>query len=171
MPSISCPLLGLAAYSGVGKTTLLIQLLPLLRQRGIRVAVLKHSHHPCEIDKPGKDSYVLHHAGAAQTLIASANRTVLRTRHTTTPSWEESVQRMGENADLVLIEGYKSAALPKLELHRPRLGHPLLWEQDSNIIAVAIDEPLHRELSVPLLNLNDPSVITDFIVSWLNTEH
>ncbi|MEE4376375.1 MAG: molybdopterin-guanine dinucleotide biosynthesis protein B [Candidatus Competibacteraceae bacterium] len=169
MPSFSCPVLGLAAYSGVGKTTLLIHLLPMLRQHGVRPAVLKHSHHPCEIDKPGKDSYMLHHAGAVQTLIASANRTVLRIRHTARPNWEESVHRLGEEADLILLEGYKAVTIPKLELHRPRLGHPLLCAQDSNIIAVATDEPLAWDLSVPLLELNDPSMIADFIVSWLNT--
>jgi molybdopterin-guanine dinucleotide biosynthesis protein B len=168
MSSASCPVLGLAAFSGVGKTTLLTRLLPLLKQRGLRLAVLKQSHHPCEIDQPGKDSHVLHHAGATQTLIASAHRTVLRMRHVAKPSWTESLQRLGEEADLVLVEGYKAAAFPKLELHRPRFGRALLCEHDATIIAVASDEPLTRVLPVPLLDLNDPSVIADFIVSWLN---
>jgi molybdopterin-guanine dinucleotide biosynthesis protein MobB len=169
MPSWSPAVLGLAAAGGTGKTILLARLIPLLQRQGVRLAVLKHSHHDCEIDRPGKDSHVLHQAGAVQTLIASSRRTVLLSRHAAEPPLEESLRRLAGTVDLVLVEGYKGAAIPKLELHRPRLGHPLQCFTDPHIIAVLSDEALPDPLPVPWLDLNDPPAVAAFVTAWLRS--
>lgn len=159
--------LGIAGFSGSGKTTLLTQVIPLLRRHGLRLAVIKHAHHDFELDIPGKDSYRLRHAGATQTLLASAHRRALITE---LPSPEEPVledllmQLDSTLSDLVLVEGMRHGAHPKLEIHRPSLGHPLLANQDDRIIAVASDmAELAAERPVQRLDLNDPHAVAAFI--------
>lgn len=162
------PLLGFAAFSGTGKTTLLRALLPLLKERGLRVGVIKHAHHTFDIDVPGKDSYELRRAGAAQMLVASRHRWALVTE---TPGSQEP--RLAEllsylsadTLDLVLVEGFKAETFPKIELHRPSLGHPLLCHTDPSVIAIATDAPLPDAPSLPLLDLNDPAGIMAFVVT------
>jgi molybdopterin-guanine dinucleotide biosynthesis protein MobB len=160
--------LGFAAYSGTGKTTLLKQLIPLLREQGLRLAIIKHSHHDFEIDHPGKDSYELHHAGSLQTLIISKYRSALISE---TPSHQEpdflnTLQQLDlNNIDLVLVEGFRDEiSLPRIELHRPSLNKPLIYLQSDNIIAIASDSPL--ETPIPLLDLNQISEISNFILNW-----
>ncbi|HKQ31460.1 MAG TPA: molybdopterin-guanine dinucleotide biosynthesis protein B, partial [Burkholderiales bacterium] len=139
------PLLGIAAYSGTGKTTLLRQLLPLLRAHGLRVAIVKHAHHSFDTDIPGKDSYELRKAGATQMLVASRHRWALvaETGDDAEPNLEKLLSRLDHtNLDLVLVEGFKSERFRKIELHRPSLGNPLLHPLDQSIIAIATDAPL-----------------------------
>jgi molybdopterin-guanine dinucleotide biosynthesis protein MobB len=161
--------LGFAAYSGTGKTTLLKKLIPVLCQQGLRLAIIKHSHHDFEIDHPGKDSYELHHAGAIQTLITSKYRSALISENTyrEEPDFLNALQQLDlNNIDLVLVEGFRDEIkLPRIELHRPSLNKPLIYPQSDNIIAIACDSPLETEL--PLLDLNHIAEISQFIIQWL----
>ncbi|AZV32600.1 molybdopterin-guanine dinucleotide biosynthesis protein B [Cobetia sp. ICG0124] len=137
----ACPLLGIAAWSGTGKTTLLEQLLPALRERGLRVAVIKHAHHAFDVDTPGKDSHRLRSAGATPMLVASAQRFALMME---TPDQQEAdleqlvAQLDGLAVDLILVEGFKQWPLPKLELHRAAVGKPLRALHDPWIRALAV---------------------------------
>jgi molybdopterin-guanine dinucleotide biosynthesis protein MobB len=158
------PILGIcAAGSNAGKTTLITKLIPELIKRNIRVSVIKHAHHNFDIDYPGKDSYQIREAGAVQTLIASSKRWALMTEIANEPNLEELIAQINpEFADLILVEGFKQAPIPKIEVHRPGLDMPLLAGSGVNIIAVASDAKL--ELSVPVLDLNDIAQIADFIM-------
>jgi len=163
------PVLGFAAFSGTGKTTLLRQLIPLLAQRDVRVALIKHAHHDFDIDKPGKDSYELRRAGAAQVLIASDRRRALLTEHVPPrilPLDELVAQLDLAAVDLVLVEGFRQSAFPKIELQRPSLNRPPLWPDDPDIIAVAADAPLAAG-DLPVLDLNDPAAVSAFIIDWM----
>jgi len=158
-----------AAGSNAGKTTLITQLIPELAKRNIRVSVIKHAHHQFDIDHPGKDSFSIREAGAVQTLIASGKRWALMTEMMRTPNYSDEAnldelldQINPDYADLILVEGFKQAAIPKIEVYRPSVHQLLLAREDKNIIAVATDEPL--ELSIPTLDLNNISAIADFII-------
>jgi molybdopterin-guanine dinucleotide biosynthesis protein MobB len=160
------PVIGFAAFSGTGKTTLLKQLIPLLRERGRRPGLIKHAHHRVEFDQPGKDSYELRKAGAEQVLLASVNRWALMVERLDErePELKELLARMDlSTLDLVLVEGFRHLAFPKIELHRTCLGSPLLCEQDDSIVAVASDEPISLVKELPRLDLNNPVAIADFI--------
>ena len=160
------PVIGVAAYSGTGKTTLLRKVLPQLRAQGMRVAVVKHAHHSFDTDVPGKDSYELRKAGATQMLVASRHRWALvtETGDAAEPQLEELLARLDQaSLDLILVEGFKAEAFPKIELHRPSLGHPLLYPLDKSIVAIASDAPLARKPAITLLDLNRPEQITAFI--------
>ena len=166
------PVLGFAAYSGTGKTTLLKKLIPLLAAQGMRVSVIKHAHHNFDIDKPGKDSYELRKVGARQMLVASSRRWALMAENDTVcdPELDAMVRRLDHDSiDLVLVEGFKHLAFTRIELHRPALGHPLLYPDDSSIIALAADAPLDSG-DLPLLDLNDTAAISRFILSWLRLQ-
>lgn len=166
---VSCPrpMLGISAFSGTGKTTLLTQLLPQLRKKGLRVAVIKHAHHQFDIDKPGKDSYQIREAGASQVVVASKNllalmQTPLIAREE--PQLTECLARLDyAQLDLVLVEGFKQANFAKLELHRPSLGKPLLANDDPHIIALASDAKVSLNRDLPVLDLNDIGKIAEFI--------
>ena len=161
------PIIGFAAWSGTGKTTLLRQLIPWLGARGLRVAVIKATHHDFEIDRPGKDSYELRRAGASQVLIASPHRTALIVEHARSvePELSDLLVRLdADRLDLVLVEGMRHADLPKIELHRPALGRPLLFPDDPRIIAIASDAPLDRPAPIPVLDLNNVAAIGEFIL-------
>lgn len=160
------PIVGFAAWSGTGKTTLLKELLPLLGARGLRVGVVKHAHHSFELDYPGKDSYELRKAGAAQTLIASRARWALMVEQPRErePRLDEVLLELDQAAlDLILVEGFKDEQFPKIELHRPSLRRPLLFPRDHTIIAVASDAPLASPCDLPVLDINDQAVIATFI--------
>lgn len=164
----SVPVLGIAAFSGTGKTTLLTKLLPILKSHGLRIGMIKHAHHTFEVDHPGKDSYELRKAGAEQMLIASRNRWALMVE--TIPEAEPQLQALlphldPNTLDLILVEGFKHERFPKIELHRPSLGHPLLFPGDETVVAVACDAPLPVRTSLPVLDLNDPGQIADFILT------
>jgi len=163
------PVLGFAAFSGTGKTTLLKQLILLLAQRDVRVSIIKHAHHDFDTDKPGKDSYELRRAGARQVLVASDRRWALITENdaVAAPGLNELIARLDqERVDLVLVEGFKNVPFARIELHRPSLGYPLLYPDDDSIIAVAADETLDTG-DLPLLDINDAVGVAEFILSWL----
>lgn len=165
-PPPDTPVLGFAAYSGTGKTTLLRELLPLLCERGVCVGMIKHAHHNFDVDKPGKDSFELRKAGAQQMLVTSSQRWALMVEreYEHEPRLEEHVAHLDHSTlDLVLVEGFKQARFPKIELHRPSLGKPLLFPHDENIIAVASDSPLILPGHIEALDLNDPRRIASFI--------
>jgi molybdopterin-guanine dinucleotide biosynthesis protein B len=161
------PLLGFSAFSGTGKTTLLTQLLPILKADGLRIAVVKHAHHQFEIDHPHKDSYELRKAGANQMLIASRGRMALiaETDNTCEPDLSTLLSHLDpRHLDLVLVEGFKREAIAKIELHRPKLGTPLLCRNDPNIIAIATDQQISSlPEGLPVLDLNQPAAIAEFI--------
>ncbi|MBI1173793.1 MAG: molybdopterin-guanine dinucleotide biosynthesis protein B [Sideroxydans sp.] len=160
-------LLGFAGYSGSGKTTLLEKVLPLLKQHGLRVSVIKHAHHNFDIDRPGKDSFRHREAGAQEVLIASGYRWALmhELREEAEPTLEELCARLSP-CDLVLIEGYKFSDIPKIEVHRTVTGHPLLYPDDAQIIAVATD---HQEpLPVTKLDIDAPQQVADHILNYFS---
>ncbi len=161
------PVLGFAAYSGTGKTTLLTELIPLLKDTGLRLGVIKHAHHKVDIDKPGKDSYELRKAGAGQVLLATAQRWALMVEEDAKgdPDLQRMLDRLDASIlDLILVEGFRHVPFPKIELHRPALGKPLLFPQDSSIIAIAIDGELPTDTQLPVLDINSPHAIRDFIL-------
>ncbi|GEK46145.1 molybdopterin-guanine dinucleotide biosynthesis protein B [Bisbaumannia pacifica] len=163
------PLLGIAAWSGTGKTTLLEALLPRLAERGLQVAVIKHAHHEFEVDRPGKDSHRLRQAGAAPMLVASRRRVALmyETPGQEEPELLELIDLLRpRRPDLVLVEGFKAWPLPKLELHRPELGKPLLAPQDPWVRAVASPAPLALPAAVEGLDLNDHQALADWVAAW-----
>lgn len=166
------PLLALAAWSGTGKTTLLKQLIPLLRERGIRPGLIKHTHHDMDVDKPGKDSYELRKAGAEQTLVASSQRWALMTE---TPDGKEpDLYRLAgrmdsRHLDLILVEGFKHEAIAKIQLYRDGCGHePEEIQPDSYTLALASDIPF--DVGLPQLDINQPREIVDFIAEWLKQQ-
>ncbi|MGZ8250180.1 molybdopterin-guanine dinucleotide biosynthesis protein B [Methylomagnum sp.] len=167
LPSAHVPLLGFAAFSGTGKTTLLTQLIPRFTAGGLRVGLIKHSHHDFEIDYPGKDSYQLRHAGASPVMLSSSHRRAIITelRVAREPSLNDELRYFDQTGlDLILVEGFKRERFPKIELHRPALGRPLLFPDDDTIIAIATDAPLPVEPAIPRLDLNDPDRIARFIL-------
>ena len=162
-------LLGFAAWSGTGKTSLLEQVLPLLRKADIQVGVIKHSHHDFEIDKPGKDSHRLRQAGAIETLIASRHRWALVHENTELqePLLADLVRHLDPEIELVLVEGFRHEAFPKIELHREAVGKPWLHPDDEAIIAIACDNPDNTDSSLPVMDINQPRQISDFILDYL----
>lgn len=161
------PVLGFAAFSGVGKTSLLTSLLPILKENGLRVGVIKYSHHDYEIDKPGKDSYRLREAGASPMMLVSPYRRVIITEFQ--PKREIKLREQlallpAEELDIILVEGFKDEAFSKIELHRPQLGKPLLYPQDEYILAIASDQAISTPDYLPCLDLNDAQSIANFII-------
>ncbi|MEK2097816.1 bifunctional molybdopterin-guanine dinucleotide biosynthesis adaptor protein MobB/molybdopterin molybdotransferase MoeA [Vibrio parahaemolyticus] len=166
--TLNIPILGFAAYSGTGKTTLLEALLPKLTEAGLRIGMLKHAHHNFDVDKPGKDSYRLRKAGASQMLIASRNRFALMTE---TPEAEAEFEYLltrfdEDKLDVVLVEGCKNIAFPKIELHREEVGKPWLYPHDENIIAIASDTA-ELDSELPQMNINDLDAIAQFVLQYV----
>lgn len=156
-------LLGFIGSSGSGKTSLVEQLLPLLKQHGLRVSAMKHAHHGFDLDRPGKDSFRYREAGAEEVMLVAGGRWVLlREEEATLP---ELLARMTP-VDLVLVEGFKLAELPKIEVFRPSLGKPPFYPGNPGIIAVASDESVDTQ-GRTLLPLNEPEKIADFILSHI----
>lgn len=159
------PLLGITGYSGSGKTTLLEKLIPELIARGIRVSVIKHSHHNAQVDKEGKDSWRMKEAGSAQVILANNERWAMMTE-TPKPASLEYLARQFDCTltDLVLVEGFKQEPIPKILLHRQGMTKPLP-EIDENVLALATDYFL--ETNRTLLDINDISQIADFIARFI----
>jgi len=168
------PLLGLAAFSGTGKTTLLRQLIPALTAKGLRVGVIKHAHHNFDIDIPGKDSYEIRQAGAKQVLVSSSRLMALmevQANELIEPQLSTLIPRIDcTQLDIIIVEGFKHEAIPKIELYRPSLDKPLLHPDDDDIIAIASDQSLTINHDLDQLDLNNIDVIADyiqlFITNW-----
>ena len=157
-------IIGLAGWQGSGKTTLLAKVIPRLVARGRTVSTVKHAHDGFDIDQPGKDSHTHRMAGASEVLVASAKRYALmhELRGAAEPSLEELLARLAP-VDLVIVEGYKREPHPKLEVHRASVGKPLIYPNDSWIVAVASDGPLPGT-ELPVIGLDDIETIADVLL-------
>lgn len=161
------PLLGFAAFSGTGKTTLLTQIIPLLKIHGLRIGLIKHSHHDFQIDQPGKDSFRLRAAGASPVMLVSTHRRAIITEITPVqePRLDDQLKLFDQSElDLILVEGFKAEQFPKIELHRPSLDKPLLYPNDPNIIAIASDCAMETPDYLIQLDINQPEMVADFIL-------
>jgi len=156
--------LGIVGWSGSGKTTLLVAVLPLLRASGLTVSTIKHAHHGFDMDQPGKDSYRHRLAGAHEVLVASSRRWALLHEAEGPEADLQTLLARMEPVDLVLVEGFKSHPYPKLEVYRPELGKPSLWDQEPQVIAVASDSTPDIGTRI-LLPLNQPKIIA----AWIRT--
>ena len=159
--------LGIVGWSGSGKTSLLTAMLPVMRLGGLRVSTVKHTHHDFDMDRPGKDSFRHRQAGAHEVLIASGTRwALLHDLEGPEPALTELLKKL-DPVDLVLIEGYKTHAIPKLEVHRPSLGKSPIWPDMKDVIAVATDSELDvgRRVRLPL---NQPELVAAWIMAWLS---
>ena len=168
---MTVPVLGIVATSGTGKTTLLKQIIPLLKQYGIRPGLIKHTHHQMDIDIPGKDSYELRKAGADQVIVASQQRWALvhETPEGPTPDLQALASRMTQDIlDIILVEGFKQEPIPKIMLWRS--GHREIpdFQAEQHIIAIASDKSVTSEL-LPWLDINQPAMVAEFIRNWLAT--
>ena len=165
------PALSFVAKSGTGKTTLLEKVIPLLKNRGWKVGLIKHDAHRFDIDHPGKDSYRLTVAGADTMLISSQEKLAMVKKHDASPPIEDLMSTYFRDVDIVLTEGFKFGSLPKIEVHRKERSQTILCRgesHDATLIAVASNDTL--ELDVPVFDLNSPVEITDFIErEFLNT--
>jgi len=157
-------IIGLAGWSGSGKTTLIKKLIPRLIARGISVSTLKHAHHGFDLDQPGKDSFFHRTAGATEVIISSAKRWAILHELREQPEWDMAalVGKMSP-VDLVLVEGFKRDAFPKLEIHRIANGKPLIHPEDPHIVAVASDTAL-PQAKVPVVDLNHTEAIADLLL-------
>jgi molybdopterin-guanine dinucleotide biosynthesis protein B len=161
------PVLGFAAASGTGKTSLLTKLIPMLKAHNLQIGMIKHSHHDFEIDQPGKDSFRLRKAGATPVMLVSRHRRAVITElsaDTDISLTEQLALFPNAGLDLILIEGFRHESYPKIELCRPSLGKQLLYPEDPSIIAIASDQPLSTPSDLPCLDLNDPQAIAKFIL-------
>jgi molybdopterin-guanine dinucleotide biosynthesis protein B len=161
------PILGFAAFSGTGKTTLLTRLIPVLKTQGLHIGLIKHSHHNFQIDQPGKDSFRLREAGASPVMLVSTHRRAVITEIVPQrePRLDDQLQHFDQSGlDLILVEGFKAEQIPKIELHRPSLNKPLLYLNDPNIIAIASDCALETPDYLAQLDINRPEMIASFII-------
>ncbi|MGZ5010839.1 MAG: molybdopterin-guanine dinucleotide biosynthesis protein B [Methylobacter sp.] len=166
MQNARIPVLGFVAASGTGKTTLLTELIPLLKQDGLRIGLIKHSHHDFEIDQPGKDSFRLRKAGASPVILVSRYRRAIITEFTPEqePRLDDQLKQLDQSElDLILVEGFRTEQFPKIELHRSSLEKPLLYPNDPDIIAIATDTVLDTPDYLTQLELNKPETIAAFI--------
>lgn len=169
MSNSQIPVLGFVACSGTGKTTLLKQLIPLLRERGLCIGLIKHTHHDFDLDIPGKDSYELRKAGAAQVLVASHRRWALITEpdQIQEPRLQTMLEHLDQvSLDLILVEGFTNEQFPKIELYRSALGRPVRYSEDPDVIAVATDKDLPVATELPQLDINDIAAISEFVLGW-----
>lgn len=157
-------IIGLAGWSGAGKTTLMVRLLPCLIGRGLAVSTLKHAHHRFDVDVPGKDSWEHRKAGAQQVMVASGARWALMTELRTArePTLPELVARM-DPTDLIIVEGFKRDAHPKIEVHRAANGKPWMRPEMPGIVAVAADVAAPYDL--PGVHLDDVEGVADLVMA------
>ena len=155
---------GFAGWSGSGKTTLIEALVPVLVGRGLAVSLIKHAHHTFDIDQPGKDSWRHRRAGCTEVLVSSAQRWALmhELRGAAEATVAEGLARLAP-CDIVLVEGYKAAPIPKLEVWRPSVGKPLLHPGDPHVIALATDDRAAAPPGLPLFDLGDVQAIASFV--------
>jgi molybdopterin-guanine dinucleotide biosynthesis adapter protein len=152
---MSMRIVGLAGWSGSGKTTLITKVIPVLAARGLKIATVKHAHHDFDVDQPGKDSWLHRAAGATEVMVASSRRWALihELRGEPEPPLKGLLAKLSP-ADLIIVEGFKRHAHPKLEVYRAAVGKPLVYPGDDCIVAIASDGPL-PEAPLPVLRLDD----------------
>jgi molybdopterin-guanine dinucleotide biosynthesis protein B len=156
--------IGIAGWSGAGKTTLLTRVIPCLAARGLRVSTVKHAHHAFDVDRAGKDSHTHREAGATEVLVSSANRWALMHELRGEDEWTlDALLEKLSPVDLVLVEGFKTQAHPKLEVYRAVVGKPLLHPGDPNIVAIASDGDI--KATIPVIPLDDIEAVTDILVA------
>jgi len=156
-------IIGLAGWSGSGKTTLVTNVIPVLVRRGLKVATVKHAHHEFDTDQPGKDSWLHRQAGASEVAIVSSRRWAIvhELGQEPEPPLGDVLAKLSP-VDLVIVEGFKRHAHPKLEVYRAVVGKPLLHPDDDCIVAIATDAPL-REAQVPVVMLDDIELIANVL--------
>jgi molybdopterin-guanine dinucleotide biosynthesis adapter protein len=163
--------IGLAGWSGAGKTTLVVRLVPELVRRGLSVSTMKHAHHGFDVDQPGKDSFRHREAGATEVLVASERRWALMHENRDQPEPSAAaLMRQMTPVDLLIVEGFKREGHDKLEIHRRETGKPLLYPVDPRIMAVLSDEPLPG-CPLPVIDIDDIGAIADFILSHVGLPH
>jgi molybdopterin-guanine dinucleotide biosynthesis protein B len=157
-------IIGFAGWSGSGKTTLLTKVIPRLTARGLTVSTIKHAHHGFDVDQPGKDSHSHRIAGATEVLVGSATRWALvhELRGAPEPTLGKLLAKLAP-VDLVIVEGYKREAHPKLEIHRAAIGKPLLQPGDPKIVAIVSDQPLPGA-AVPVVDLDDVEGVVEILL-------
>ncbi len=165
---LSTPVMGFAAASGTGKTTLMVGVIQQLHQAGLRVAAIKHGHHPADPDLPGKDTYRFRQAGAATVLFAARERWFLiqELHGREEPTLEEQVHIL-RGHDIILVEGYKNASHPKIVVHRLASGPTSLHTQLTQVVAVATDDPLWVS-GLPQFSLADAPGVARFVRTCFN---
>ncbi|HJV25782.1 MAG TPA: molybdopterin-guanine dinucleotide biosynthesis protein B [Aromatoleum sp.] len=161
--------IGFAGWSGSGKTSLIERVIALLDGRGLTVSLVKHAHHTFDIDHEGKDSWRHRHAGCREVMISSGRRWSLthELRGDAEIPLDVLLAKLSD-CDLVLVEGFKRAPIPKIEVYRAEVGAPLLFPDDPYIVAIASDSDVATAL--PLLDINDPQAVANFIVEYLFTQ-
>ena len=169
--------IGIVGWSGVGKTTLIERLIPVLASRGLRVSTVKHCHHAVTLDAPGKDSDRHQQAGAAQTMLMSSEGTVIMQRaRGLPPPLEEALAALAD-VDLVLVEGFRDYRFPRLEVWDACAGRPPRAVGDRGIAAMISDCPGLPGFDRPLFRRNEVWAISDFVLrllaqtSMMKTKH
>jgi molybdopterin-guanine dinucleotide biosynthesis protein B len=157
--------IGLAGWSGAGKTTLILRLIPELSRRGVMVSTLKHAHHAFEVDEPGKDSFEHRAAGAREVLVASERRWALmhELRNEPEPGLAELLRHLSP-VDLAIVEGFKRSAHPKIEVHRAANGKPFLFRDLADVRAIVADRPV-PDASIPVIALDNIEVVADRVLA------
>ncbi len=158
--------IAISGYSGSGKTTLIEKVIPCLVMEGYRVSLIKHAHHEFDVDQPGKDSWRHRHAGATEVMVTSSKRWALmhELRDEVEPSLDEQLKHFAL-CDVVIVEGWKHHAMPKIEVHRKLSEKPLLFPEDASVVAIATDE--HVATHLPQFDLDDADSVAQFIITHL----
>tara|TARA_B100000575_G_scaffold45593_1_gene32795 strand:+ start:611 stop:1129 length:519 start_codon:yes stop_codon:yes gene_type:complete len=166
-------IIGFAAFSGTGKTTLIKKIVSILSKKKYTVSVIKHAHHNFDLDQPGKDSYEIRKSGAENILISSEKRWALihENKNNQELSLEDLLNILGNiDSDIILVEGFKKENFPKIELYRKEIGKDILFYNDKNIVAFATDVDINIEQNIEKLDINDPQQIVDYIIKFLSIE-
>lgn len=168
--SYSTPIMGFTATSGTGKTTLMEGVINRLSQSGLRIAAIKHGHHPADPDIPGKDTYRFRQAGAETVMFASKERwfMIQELQKREEPNLAEQIERLSGH-DLILVEGYKNDDHPKIVLHRTAVSDANFYKSLINVVAIATDDP-RLDCELPLLPISNPDQVAEFIKKHLNLE-
>ncbi len=158
---------GFCGYSGAGKTTLIEGLIPRFTARGLKVSLIKHTHHGFDMDRPGKDSWRHREAGAQEVMLLSDQRWVLmhemRPAHVEPPPMLDDMIKHLSPCDLLILEGFKTSPWDKIEVHRVANGKPTIWAEVSGVVAIARDEKI--DCPLPQLDINDHAAVAEFVLT------